>query len=370
MRVTFVLPFLARRPVGGVRVVYEYANRLVDRGHDVKVIHATRLRRFRLNAESRAISWAKGLAKRVVYPIVRPRPRWQSIHESVRLEYVPDLAAEFIPDGDAVFATAWKTADYVAGYPDCKGAKFYLVQHCGPWLGPTDQIEATWREPFLKVTVSGWLYKKVLAATGSDHDIVTIPVAVDHDIYRVRVPLRSRRKGVAMMWGGASFKTPEVGLEAISIAKEKHSDLDVAIFGTKAHRPKELPSWMQYRGGLSNAPLAQIYNESRLFVCSSAAEGFALPPAEAMACGCAVASTDCGGIREYAEHEVNALLSPAGDPKGLAANITRLLDDGELCERIALSGIERIRSFTWEHSTDLLEAVLQERTRRNLETSR
>jgi glycosyltransferase involved in cell wall biosynthesis len=156
----------------------------------------------------------------------------------------------------------------------------------------------------------------------------------------------------------------------LSIAKEKHSDLDVAIFGPKAHRPKGLPPWMQYRGGLSNAAVAQIYNESLVFVCSSVAEGFALPPAEAMACGCAVASTDCGGIREYAEHEVNALLSPVGDPKRLAANITRLLSDGELRERIALSGIERIRAFTWKRSTELLEAVLQGRTRRNMQTSR
>lgn len=370
MRVTFVLPFLARRPVGGIRVIYEYANRLAERGHDVKLIHATHLRRLRLDEESRAISWTKGLVKRVTYPLVRPRPRWQSIHESVGLEYAPDLAAGFIPDADAVFATAWQTADYVAGYPDCKGSKFYLVQDFGPWLGPTDQIETTWREPFFKVTVSGWLYKKVVGATGSDHDIVTIPVAVDHDIYRVSVPLRSRGKRVTMMWGITSYKTPEIGLEAISIAKGKHPDLDVAIFGPVAQRPKGLPSWMQYRGGLSNAAVARIYNESQVFVCSSVAEGFALPPAEAMACGCAVASTDCGGIREYAEHQINALLSPVGDPKVLAANIVRLLDDSGLQERIALAGLQRIKDFTWKRSTDLLEAVLQERTRRNTEASR
>jgi len=363
MRVNFVLPFFARRAVGGIRVVYEYANGLADRGHDVRVVHAAHLSKFRLNDQPLPVSWAKDLMKRLVYPIEQPRPRWQCVRKSVRLLYVPDLWAKHIPDADAVFATAWQTVDYVNEYPDRKGARFYLVQCFGPWLGPTDQIEATYRKQLLKVTVSRWLYDRVRGATGSDRDIINIPIAIDHGTFRLIAPLKTRPQRVAMMWGVTSYKTPQVGLEAISIARQKHPTLEVVIFGPQARRPEELPSWVQYRGALSNAELVGTYNQCLVFVCSSVAEGFALPPAEAMACGCAVASTDCGGIREYAEHQENALLSPVRDAKALAASIVRLLDDSELRERIALAGLQRIKDFTWKRSTDLLEAALQDRTK-------
>ena len=42
-RVTFVLPGHGKNPIGGYKVAYEYANHLQARGHEVTVIHPTRL---------------------------------------------------------------------------------------------------------------------------------------------------------------------------------------------------------------------------------------------------------------------------------------------------------------------------------------
>ena len=39
MRITFVLPVFPRGPIGGFRVVYEYANRLTALGCEVTVVH-------------------------------------------------------------------------------------------------------------------------------------------------------------------------------------------------------------------------------------------------------------------------------------------------------------------------------------------
>jgi glycosyltransferase involved in cell wall biosynthesis len=71
-------------------------------------------------------------------------------------------------------------------------------------------------------------------------------------------------------------------------------------------------------------------------------------------------STDNGGVREYAEHEVTALLSPPKNPEALAQNIVRLLENDDLRIRIAKAGHERIQQFTWERSTDLLEQFLKD----------
>ena len=164
-----------------------------------------------------------------------------------------------------------------------------------------------------------------------------------------------------MFFGNSSYKAPQDGISALEIAKQQYPDLEVVVFGQSEQKPGTIPSWASYSGNIPENDLISIYNESSIFICSSLAEGFAFPPAEAMACGCAVVSSDCGGIREYAEHEVTALLSPPGDPKALARNILRLLDDDKLRQKLAVAGRERIQAFTWEKSTDLLEAFIKSR---------
>src|SRR3546814_17749375 len=63
-------------------------------------------------------------------------------------------------------------------------------------------------------------------------------------------------------------------------------------------------------------------------VCSSdLGEGWHLPPAEAMACGCAVVSTDIPGVFDYALEGTTALLAPPGDSATLADRLTELLDE-------------------------------------------
>ncbi len=179
MRITFVLPAYPWKPTGGFRVVYEYANRLVAKGHEVAIVHARRFGNvspppagsmyWRLRREGAKL---RDLA-------FRPSVHWQPVDGRVRMLYVSDLHRSKVPDGDAVFATAWPTAEYVAEYPASKGRKFHLVMDFDPWLGPRDRLEATWRQPFQKVTISRWLYEQVCSAEGGHRNTVNIPIAVN-----------------------------------------------------------------------------------------------------------------------------------------------------------------------------------------------
>jgi len=163
-----------------------------------------------------------------------------------------------------------------------------------------------------------------------------------------------------MMYSRGSYKAPEDGISALEICKAQYPALKATLFGPT--RPaKAIPSWMVFRKNVSEEDLVRIYNQSKIYLCCSLAEGFAFPPAEAMACGCAVVSTDCGGIREYAEHEVNALLSPPKDPQSLAQNILRLLRDDNLRVRLAKAGCEQIQKFTWERAVSKFEEILRQK---------
>lgn len=154
----------------------------------------------------------------------------------------------------------------------------------------------------------------------------------------------------------SKYKAVDDGIQALKICKDKYPDLQVTIFGN--YRTPKIPSWVDYRYNVSDAELINIYNQSRIFICSSLAEGFAFPPAEAMACGCAVVSTDCGGNREYAIDGATALLSPPNDPGALAKNVINLLEDDDLRIKLAKAGHEYIQQFTWERSTNLLEQFI------------
>jgi len=96
-----------------------------------------------------------------------------------------------------------------------------------------------------------------------------------------------------------------------------------------------------------------------VLVSTSTHEGFALPPLEAMAAGCAVVCTDAHGNRDFCVDGENCLM-PEPAPDAVAAAIARLLDDRALRERLVAAGRETARHYGWEPRIDVLEAVYEQ----------
>ena len=79
-----------------------------------------------------------------------------------------------------------------------------------------------------------------------------------------------------------------------------------------------------------------------------------------MACGAALVSTDIGGVRDYALNGETALLTPIKNPRQMATNINRLLDDSNLRVKIARAGHELIvGKFKWDRSIDIMDAEIR-----------
>jgi glycosyltransferase involved in cell wall biosynthesis len=370
MRVAFLLPEFSWRPSGGHRVVYEYANHLAARGHEVTVVHPRQLPKHPPAPASDLYGW---ITRKGVQLRNRARPakiRWQPLDERVKIVIVPEPSACHLPDADAVFATAWQTAEYVAGYPESKGEKFYLIQHYEIWGGAKHQVDLTWRAPLHKVVISKWLYEKGRSLGCSESEMTCIPNGINCERFRLVTSLQERPKRIAMMCSNLEWKGSKDGLKAIEVAKDRHPALQAALFGI-CKRPAYVPRWIEYlRDPRQEVLIEQIYNGSSIYLCPSWTEGFGLPPAEAMACGCALASTNCTGISEYAEHEVTALLSPPRQPEVLAKSLLRLLENDDLRIRLALEGHRRIQTFTWEHSAGLLEEFIKARVHQGQDAGR
>ena len=356
MKVTFILPGFPFKPVGGFRVVYEYANELVRRGHEVTVYHPHFLPNhnpqrndFLSQLRIKTSVWQKNLLQK--------RPSWLTIDRQVKLTYGVNVDKEKIPDGDVVIATFWATAEYVNKLPESKGKKLYLVMDFYPYLGEKEKLEKSWRLPLQKITISTWL-KDIIQKSGvKGSDIIVAPCGVDLQRFKITNPLETRSPSVLMLYNDISYKAPRDGIKAMELVKDKFPQTRFICFGPK-ERPEDLPSWIKFEANVIDERLVELYNESSIFLSSSLAEGFAFPPAEAMACGCAVVATNSGGIREFAIHQETALLSEPGEVQQLVANLSKVLSDDQLRFQLAQAGYDNIQRFTWGKSTDLLEKMM------------
>ncbi len=363
MRITFVMDGPIWRPYGAPKVIYQYANRLASRGHQIAVVHPTRIRN--LLPPSSVAGWLKDRAREarnlaVAWGLLgHRRVRWFTIDPRVRMLFVPDLRASYVPDGDVVIASQESAAEEAAQYPDQKGCKFHMVQTYPGWGGSVERTNQTWRMPLHKILVAYWLFELGLSLGCDASEMTVVPNGVDLDQYRLINPIASRPKRVALLYSLREQKGSADGIAALEFAKKAHPSLQAVFFGTNHRRPS-VPSWVEFRFDPPQEEIVQeIYNGSSILLFPSWREGFPLIPSEAMACGCAVVSTDCPGVQEFAQHEVNALLSPPRDIEALTKNLLRLLDDDALRIRLAQAGVETIKQFTWERSTDLLEALLK-----------
>lgn len=363
MKITFVLPRYDPKPVGGFKVIYEYANQLVARGHEVTVVHPRSLpnasRYPQLLSEVRHLLSEK--LSRTPRLIFIPQVPWHVMDHRVKLISVPDPSSSNVPDADAVFASFYLNVEYLIHYPHSKGKKFYLVQHHEGWAGSVAREQAALRAPVTKIVISRSLYEHAVGLGIPADQLIYIPNGIDHVKYRVLCPIEERKDQVAMLYHPLAIKGAKDGIYALQQVQHRFPNLHAVLFGVFP-RPRELPSWIEYcEDPPQDELVGSIYNGSSIYLSTGWSEGFGLPLAESMACGCAGVSTDSGGVRDFAEHEVTALLSPPKDSMSLANNIIRLLEDNDLRVGLAKAGHERIQEFTWERSTNLLEQSIGDR---------
>ena len=352
MKITFILPKWCDHPIGGYRVVYEYANRLVWKGHSVTIIHPIEYAPGIMLKSKFTSIFTAGVCRHPA-PI---RPSWFSLDNLVDSLLTPGWDEKYIPDSDAIFATSWQTAEWVNSYSQNKGDKFYFIQHYETWSGPEDAVKATWILPFHRIVIAKWLQR--LAEEFGVAVLAYIPNGIDFDIYKMIYPINDRTPyKICMMYHGHPWKGSEYGLQALRIVKERYPELEVNIFSTYK-RGAEIPDWMNYYCDPSQEGIVTLYNSSSVYISPSLTEGWALPPAEAMACGCALVSTDIDGVKDYAIDRETALLSPPGDPKAMAENIITLLENNPYRIQLAENGKKFIGQFTWDRATDLLEKAI------------
>lgn len=349
LRVTIVLPGVALHPVGGYKVVYQYANHLAAAGHHVAVLH---LRPGKPGDRGR--STLRRTAVRTAYALARHRrPGWFPLDRRVTVLNGATQDPALVPASDVVVATSVRTAHFVDRVSRATSARgYYFLQHYEDFTAPATLVDETWRLPLRKIAVAEWL---AAHARTLGEDAVVVPNAPDLDRFVPGAPIGERDRAVVAMVSDQTWKRTDLVTQVMAGLATAAPGTRLTTFGTCA-RPAGLPSHVDHVRDPAPEVLAGLYRQARVYLCASDYEGFGLPVAEAMASGTGVVSTDNGGVRSFAGDAVR--YAPVGDGPSLLARTLELLADEDLCAATADAGCTSIRAYGVDDAARAFERCL------------
>jgi len=358
---------------GGTRNIFETANRLVDRGHDITITslegdHSW----FPLKVEVNYVELPKVFEPlRPLYKMAKHRDirysdaaRWLSLLR-FGVDLIKPLAAT-IPKCDVNVATFCLTAYSV--HRSGKGLPFYYIQHYEPlFFSDTylrNMAEATYYLPLRKLVVSRWLEETIYGKTGERPVCVGNALWGSYAFYPRAVGNKLEEKTVMAFFRGIEWKGEREVIEAMNMVSRKLNNVKLLGVGNKDAFERLIGSIpIHFKFEIVNAPdddeLAELYSLSDVFVSASWYEGFGAPQLEAMACGTPVVTTDSGGVRDYAVNGRNAYVVPPKEPEKLADAIIKVLSDEKMRLTFRNQGLETAKEFTWKRVVDRVEQVFE-----------
>ncbi|WP_336980702.1 glycosyltransferase family 1 protein [Altererythrobacter fulvus] len=167
----------------------------------------------------------------------------------------------------------------------------------------------------------------------------------------------------------APYKNHEGALRAFALALGGKPEFDLILvqrMGRDGRRLLELARDLGVGGRVRLLPaiarddLVQLYSAADVLLHPSFCEGFGMPPAEAMACGCPVVTSDLSSMPEVAGGA--ALLADPHDPAALADALRRVVEHPALAATMRRRGLARAAALSWrafaEANVALYRAVI------------
>ena len=319
------------------------AKRLRDRGHLVRLLYRKPKRTFR--------DWARLIQGKILY---HAAPDWirqfdGPVHAFADLPRFHFHREEILV---AVGMAECARLDRLNALPNPKVQ--YL--HGSTPLSP-EQVDRALSLPFPKIVVASYL-KELVESRGSGEDVVAvIHNGIDPYDYFCSAA-ESQRDGVGTIYSSHPVKDPSTIVGVLDRLARVRPEASIRVFSTD-RRPKQIHARSYWRFP-TLARAREIYSRSLVWIVASRSEGFAVPVLEAMACGCVVVATDCGGPRDIIEDGVNGFLVPVGDVDAIVGRVQMLLENADMRKQMQVRAQETIRRFTWDKCVDELERTLNQ----------
>ncbi len=321
-----VIPALSLEKGGGARFLYQLGNALVDFGQNVEFIIP----------ESGSVDW----------PV------------RTKITRVKELTPDCFPPADFILPNFYLTV--FPAWQSQKGQVVRLSLVYEPFCIPNaDVSKSTYSIGAPIVTISQWQRQLILSQVGRDSTVIS--GGVDPVFFHPypKLSAQTGRKTIFYIMRGAGYtwKGNDDFIAACARLKERLPDFDVFIVNPEPGA--FIPSFPYTTVTAdSDHEMALLYARADLFVYTSYYESFGLPPLEAMACGTAVVTTDCGGNRDYARNGENCVVVPPSDINLLTEAMHRLLTNDNERQSLANAGHVFAKPWTWQRTADQLLSVL------------
>jgi glycosyltransferase involved in cell wall biosynthesis len=336
--ITFILPGQGTKPSGGFKVVYEYANYLAVNGWDVEIMHIAWL--------NYSASLLKGIIKYIVFFLNYKPTHWFALDKSIKTHWTFKLHKIFT---ERVVATSWATAELLYRYNATHKSliPYYLIQGDESQFDEVvknrwqNRVYETWHYEWKKIVITDFLFELVSKCS---KDLIKIYNGIDCTKYRVVMPIEKRNKyRICMLAHIFELKGTKTGVDAFITLKRKFPDLQITLFSVYP-KMSYIPDWINYEYLASQDRIVEIYNEAAIFISCSYTEGFGLPFAEAMACGCAAIVTDIPAYRNIGNTNTTIYFN-AGNVESLVCSIEKLFTDDKQRILYAHNGERHIRNM-------------------------
>lgn len=351
MKISFVINEPVQDATGGYKMVYMYANYLVRCGHEVTIYYWCRDGRLFTNYK---IPYA--IKFPIAYILAKKGPKWFPLDKKVDGKAIKDITEESICNSDVIIATAVNTANPVYRLSHIKGKKVYFIQDFENWECSDEEVYKTYSLGMKNIVVSNWL--KEIVDLYSDDEATVISNGIDTNIFFDKKNERYCHS-IVLQYRKASYKGPEYAIQVIKKLNEVYPDLRVSIISSD-DSPEDLPSCCMFFQSITPEKVAEINNQSNVFICTSINEGYGLPGLEAMACGCAVCSSAYKGVFEYAIDGVNSLISPVRDVEKMVENVCNIFENPNLHDFLVKNGQLTIKQKDQKVTSTLFENTLKQ----------
>ncbi len=189
-----------------------------------------------------------------------------------------------------------------------------------------------------------------------EENVKKFPLGIDHDIFKVTVPIENRRNHIIFQYREDEHKGMAYLFGSLRTLKQLIPDLRVIAYGKK--RGAGMPDFVNFTTSPSNLELAKMTNSAMIFILPSLIEGFSLSTLESMACGAVPVVTDCGGVTDYVESGINGIIVPKGDAEAISQAVLELLQNIDLRLQLAESAIKRSKLYSYTNMyTSFKESV-------------
>ena len=339
MKIAFIMP--GRTSSGGVRCISIIGQRLLDRGHEVRILCRKPERSFR--------DWCRSLQGKLLY---RTAPDWiRQFHGPV--EDFDDLTQCAFHQDEVLVAVGMAECAQLDCLESLPKQKVQYLHGSTP-LAP-ELVKRALSLPLSKIVVASYLKDLVENQGRGEEVLAVIHNGVDPLEYFCCAP-ESERDGVGTIYGIHPGKGPDTVFQVLDRLTAWRPEVPVRVFSTD-RRPKQIQRRRYWRNPALQCA-RDIYSRSLVWIVASRSEGFSMPVLEAMACGCVVIATDCGGPRDIIEDGINGFLVPVGDVDAIVSRVKLLLNDAETCHQMRLRALETVKHFTWDKCVGELEKAL------------